>query len=92
MFNVLEAKKGKNILEVGCGTGLGIVTAFNYLDKNSSYTGTDLSENMIEYSLNNVKKITGQNLPNLQVFQADNENLDKLQSSAYDRYIANLSL
>jgi len=61
-------KNGKNILEVGCGTGLGILTAFNHLDNNTCYTATDLSENMIEYSMNNVKKISGQNLPNLLVF------------------------
>jgi ubiquinone/menaquinone biosynthesis C-methylase UbiE len=59
LFNISESKKGKKILEVGCGTGLGIVTAFNYLDKNTCYTATDLSDRMIEYSIKNVLKISG---------------------------------
>ena len=43
----MRIREGKNILEVGCGTGIGILHALNFIDKDAKYYATDISVKMV---------------------------------------------
>ncbi len=54
-YHHLENKKGNDILDVGCGTGLLGIASEPFTSENGSYTGIDVMKHDINYCLKNFK-------------------------------------
>ncbi len=49
-------------MEVGCGTGLGIIHSNYFIEKDTKYYATDISENMVQISKNRILNLNNNNI------------------------------
>jgi len=92
LSRMLNFPEKKNILEVGCGSGLLSLYWLSQLETTSSYTSVDLSDDMIKFA--EKRKQTSKTKLNDNVkhsFICGNaENLDFIESESIDAYIGSL--
>jgi len=83
-LKMLNIQPDANVLEIGCGTGSALIKIANYIKKDGSITGIDLSEKMINQVNKKSRKMKIEN--EIKLYQGDAVKImqNELKQNIYD--------
>ena len=88
----MQLETATSVLEIACASGIGTLDLLKYVQPTCSIVSTDYSTTMLAQAKKRLQGPLLQKAPQLQLKQANSEDLTEIATASMDRYVASLCL